>query len=267
MKNILLLVHHDDGQDARLQAALDVTRAVDGHLTCLDVFVPPAVSADFYGGGSAAALIENDLKLDGAKNRKVIEDQLAHEDVNWSWQETRGNIATEITRASELADLIVLNSHFDGFSSPDPRRIAADVTIKSGRPVLAVPGVATGLNAAGKALVAWDGSGPAANALKAALPLLQLAGDVTLFEVGEPDREYPATDAAIWLSRHEVHAKVLGKENDSFIAEAILERAHHSHAAYVVMGAFGHSRASELLFGGVTRSMLAQCDVPLFLAH
>src|SRR3989344_3652734 len=36
MKNILLLVHDDHGQEARLQAALDITRAVEGHLTCID---------------------------------------------------------------------------------------------------------------------------------------------------------------------------------------------------------------------------------------
>jgi hypothetical protein len=37
MRNILLLVHDDDGQQSRLHAALDLTRAVEGHLRCLDV--------------------------------------------------------------------------------------------------------------------------------------------------------------------------------------------------------------------------------------
>ena len=41
MKNILLLVHDDPGQEARVQAALDLTRALDGHLTCLDVAAMP----------------------------------------------------------------------------------------------------------------------------------------------------------------------------------------------------------------------------------
>ena len=39
MKNILLLVHDDHGQEARLQAALDITRAVEGHLTCVDAIL------------------------------------------------------------------------------------------------------------------------------------------------------------------------------------------------------------------------------------
>ena len=47
MKNVLLLIHDDAGQEARLQAALDVTRALEGHLTCLDVaIVPPVMGID-----------------------------------------------------------------------------------------------------------------------------------------------------------------------------------------------------------------------------
>jgi nucleotide-binding universal stress UspA family protein len=33
------------------------------------------------------------------------------------------------------------------------------------------------------------------------------------------------------------------------------------------MGGYGHSRFGELLFGGVTREMLAHCPVPMFIAH
>jgi nucleotide-binding universal stress UspA family protein len=36
---------------------------------------------------------------------------------------------------------------------------------------------------------------------------------------------------------------------------------------WMVMGAFGHSRLRELVFGGVTRTMLREVRVPLLLAH
>ena len=49
MKNILLLVHDDHGQEARLQAALDITRAVEGHLTCIDVTPYPLIAGDGFG--------------------------------------------------------------------------------------------------------------------------------------------------------------------------------------------------------------------------
>lgn len=36
MKSVLLFANDDPGLGARLQAALDVVRAFDGHLTCLN---------------------------------------------------------------------------------------------------------------------------------------------------------------------------------------------------------------------------------------
>ena len=48
MKTILLLVHDDAGQEARFQAALDVARAVGGHLMCIDVSIMPMFVGDFY---------------------------------------------------------------------------------------------------------------------------------------------------------------------------------------------------------------------------
>jgi hypothetical protein len=46
MKSIRLLVHDDEGQEARFQTALDLTRALAGHLTCIDVSM---VTADTIG--------------------------------------------------------------------------------------------------------------------------------------------------------------------------------------------------------------------------
>jgi nucleotide-binding universal stress UspA family protein len=34
-----------------------------------------------------------------------------------------------------------------------------------------------------------------------------------------------------------------------------------------VMGAFAHGEWREMMFGGVTRTMLAQADLPLFMRH
>ncbi|WP_233431920.1 universal stress protein [Sphingobium indicum] len=36
---------------------------------------------------------------------------------------------------------------------------------------------------------------------------------------------------------------------------------------WMAMGAFGHSRLREMIFGGVTRAMLREAHVPLLLAH
>ena len=47
----------------------------------------------------------------------------------------------------------------------------------------------------------------------------------------------------------------------------VLTQARESGASYIVMGAFGHSRAIEAIFGGVTAGMLAKSEIPVFLHH
>src|SRR6476619_3142179 len=98
MKNVLLLVHDDTGQEARLQAALDLTRALSGHLYCLDVAQVP-VLADGFGGASIAILMEDERERE-ASNRSKTEPRLAAEGVSWSWTEKTGFIPDCIIEAS-----------------------------------------------------------------------------------------------------------------------------------------------------------------------
>lgn len=83
MKNILLLVHHDAGQEARLQAALDITRAVDGHLACIDVTPYPVLAGNEVMGYSDTVVVYDERDSE-AKNKAAITDRLAREDVSWT---------------------------------------------------------------------------------------------------------------------------------------------------------------------------------------
>jgi uncharacterized protein YrzB (UPF0473 family) len=98
MKNILLLVHDDAGQEARFQAALDIARGLAGHLTCLDVVQMPVMAGDYDGMGSAMLLADEREREAG--NRTALEARLAKEDVTWDWVDAVGDIADCITRAS-----------------------------------------------------------------------------------------------------------------------------------------------------------------------
>lgn len=141
--------------------------------------------------------------------------------------------------------------------------------------------VATILNAgsSSKALtparvfVAWDTSLPAARAVHAALPLLKAAEEVTI-AVFDPvaskdqDGENPGSDVARWLSHHGCHVNLQqypsgGQE----IGECIHKRSAETGAHLVVMGAYGHSRMRQTVFGGTTRSVVDQTDFAVLLAH
>ena len=174
MKNVLMLAHDDSGQEARLQAAVALVKALDGHLTCLDVSEMPIAFVDaFSQAGLSAALV--DTRDREAANRIRIEKRLLQESISWDWLEAVGDLADRLKRTAGLADLVVLNRRL-GAGSPRMEHIAAEILLRAHRPVLAVPEELSHLTLAGaRAMIAWDGSDEVVQALSVSVPLLLLA--------------------------------------------------------------------------------------------
>jgi nucleotide-binding universal stress UspA family protein len=267
MKNILLLAHDDAGQEARLQAALDIARRFESHLSCLDVAIIPEVVGNFYGGLGKALLVE-DLTEQETANQRTLEARLALEQVPWSWQGGVGSLSRCLQDAAVFADLIVLNRDLDFLLMPDMGAAIGDSLARTRVPILAVPGDTAGFKIEGRAVIAWDGSPTAIAAVRAAVPLLRQSTEVVLYAVDDGSIELPSEEAATYLSRHGVHAIIrrdfaLGQPPSTMVLDEIARCG----ASYVVMGGYGHSRLIEGLLGGMTHRMLRESPVPIFLAH
>jgi len=266
MKNILLLVHDDEGQEARYQTALDLTRSLEGHLTCLDVTPYPMIAGDLYVGFGEAAILSDERESE-AKNKTALTARLAQEDVSWSWSDTTGDIASCILDAAILADLIVLNRALDEYPLPDMRTIASQILMHARTVVVAVPESLPRFNANGRALVAWDGQSSAAATMRACVPLLRMASEVHIFMMRDGAEKIEPTEAAEYLSRHGIHASVRIIDDGLHAADQLIaEECALWHADYVVMGAYSHGRLMEA-FGGVTKRMLTRSKLPLVLGH
>jgi nucleotide-binding universal stress UspA family protein len=264
MKNILLLVHDDHGQEARLQAALDITRAIEGHLTCIDVTPYPVLAGD--GFGFAETVVVLDERESEAKNKSVISDRLSREDVSWSWIDAMDEIANAVLDAADLADLIILSRALDGFPMPDMRDIASRIVTRASAPVLAVPETLERFELE-RALVAWDGRPSAAAALRAAVPLLVFAKEVEIFTAQGSDNHIVPEDAAAYLARHGIAANVRKTDIGKFHADFLIsDEATLFRADYIVMGAYGRGRLRET-FGGATKNLLSKSKFPLLMSH
>ncbi|BAV63238.1 universal stress protein [Sphingobium cloacae] len=264
MKNILFLAHDDEGQEARLQAALDLTRALDGHLSCIDVTMVPNFAGDYDGMGSAMLLAdERDRE---ASNKASLQARLASEDVAWSWGDATGFAAEAVLDAAALADLIVLNRKLDQIPHPDFAELASRVVMKARKPVVAMPDDVIGFKL-GRALIAWDGQASSAATMRACIPLLALAEEVQIFMARDGAEQTEPTEAAQYLSRHNIHASVHIVDDGLTPADHLIaDEAANWHADYVLMGAYGRGRLMET-FGGVTKRMLAHGKLPLILGH
>ena len=132
----------------------------------------------------------------------------------------------------------------------------------AGVPVLVLPPNYVG-DGGRTALVGWDGSREATRAVHAALPFLQEARTVALCAIGEPAGA-GLDDAALMLRRHGVQVepeRVAGSDSDA--GDILLARAVTHGADLLVMGAYGHTRLRELVFGGATRDVLRKAVLPV----
>jgi len=265
MKSVMVLIHEDAGQEARLQCALDVVRAVEGHLLCLDVLMTPIVTDGFgMGGGNGILLMEEREREDANVDR--LEPRLANEGVSYEWARVNGASDAAITDNARLIDLIVVGKQ--GFGEfAETGAVAARLAAQTSAPILLVPGEQKSLDIFGSVLVAWDGSAAADAAIRAAVPLLRLARDVRIVTIGEDDDRVDPNDVAVYLDRHGCTATTqrLPKQGDA--GAQLLDLFGASGADWAVMGCYGHSKLREQLFGGTTRTLLAKAGIPVLLSH
>ncbi len=270
MKSILLHAHNDDAFHDRLQVALDICRAFGGHLTCLHVTPYSAyIAFDPLGGMAAQSIIIEGLRASEDALRSRVEARLACEDVQWDWQSSEGPVASTIVAETSLSDLVILSQFCDADDGNDkPLPIVDEVAVYAACPVLIVPKGVGQLRMDGGAVVGWNASPEAANAVRAALPLLKNAASVYIVSVGEDGEAFPQTAASAYLSRHAIASDLHELAGSNRHAGQILhDFAVSQHASLLVTGAYGRSRLREMLLGGVTRNLLATSKIPLLVAH
>jgi nucleotide-binding universal stress UspA family protein len=152
---------------------------------------------------------------------------------------------------------------------PRPERVA----LAAGRPVLAIP-YAGRFEAVGRrVLIGWDASREATRAVADAMPLLAAAETVSVLSIDPREGPsahgpVPGADISPHLARHGVNATVERTVSAGVPAgDLLLSRAADLGADLLVVGAYGHSRARELLLGGVTRTLLQSMTLPVLMSH
>lgn len=259
MRSILCLADSGVTLDDRLETSLALARATGGHVSLRIASPLVQVTAwEPFGGAAISAAAIAEMREADEKLRGELEHRLAPQDVPFDIEVVDQGRIEAVAAASRFADVIVA-------SLDDP--VVEEVALGVRCPVLAVPRGKPLLAFDKPVLVAWDGGHEAATALRAALPLLALAAQVHILTVREKADDFPARDAACYLSRHGVHAQVHDEERKGSVTDAIENAAARLGAGLIVMGVFGHSRLRELLLGGVSRDLLDRSQVPLLLAH
>jgi nucleotide-binding universal stress UspA family protein len=262
-------------------AALAVARRFDGQVIGLFVHGSTADAVPIVGEGLSPEVVEQIVeaaKTDVDRRREVarrafdtacaeggvrIARQLRPaEHVVAVWHEVEGLAESVLPRNARLSDLVVMAR-----SEEEQARSATEATLLGcGRGVLIVPPEA--VVRVETVAVAWNQGLEAARAVAAGLPFLGEAKDVHVLVADDEDVFAASTELQDYLEAHGiVSQRRLVRRGDEATGVALLRAAGEAQADLLVMGAYGHSRLRELVFGGVTHHVLAEATLPVLLAH
>lgn len=282
---ILVPVSGAPSDGAALAAAMVAARPFAAHVQALFVPQDPRFALPYMGAPISPTVIESiqqaiDEVNEQAANRAkqmlaatakfegatLLDRPQRLDRVTCSFKEDMGFLALRTGRYARLSDLVVFASLGpDVFSEANEAFV--ETLIRTEKPVLVTPGVPESLTK--KISIAWDGSIPCAHALTAAVPLLRHARKVELLEI-EPVRGdgLPVSDAKEFLELHQVPTALrFVKREKHGTAEAIMHEAHAGGASLLVMGAYGHNRFAEAVWGGVTTEIKWHAQLPVLMAH
>ena len=213
--------------------------------------------------------IEREIKETERQFRAATQGRVAS--VEWRSIITFDPLADFIAQEARAADLVITGPDIGGKFFDSTRRVGiADLVMQAGRPVLIVPHNRQEINL-NHVVVGWKGTRESRRAIADALPLMKLAGKVTVLEIA-PEQDIPSAkerlaDVLNWLKRHDVLAKtevVAAQGEDSLrFADLVRER----QADLIVAGAYGHSRVREWALGGVTMDFLLNPDRCVLVSH
>jgi nucleotide-binding universal stress UspA family protein len=139
---------------------------------------------------------------------------------------------------------------------------------ESGRPVLIAP--PTSPHALGDhVLIAWNRSTEQARTTAFAMPLLRRAQRITILTV---EGSTVAGPSGVELARSlKMNGIVAGPitvaPGKASAGETILRKAEELGCDLIVKGAYTQSRLRQMIFGGATRHILANANLPVLMAH
>lgn len=184
------------------------------------------------------------------------------------WRSAPTSPLAYLAAQARAADIVVVGRHGPSDGDPGPMGVPAGALLMEvGRPVLIAPPGVESL-AAKRVVVAWKDTREARRAVHDALPFLTRADEVHVAVVGPGADDEGAEDVTAYLSGHGVTVTThLLHRPEIGAADEILGFARREDADLVVMGAYGHSRLREWVFGGATRDVLTTTPVCCLMSH
>lgn len=260
-----------------LDHAMSMAARHDAHIDVLCLGVDRSQAGYYYSGASAIVLQETIARAQ--EEAEAIETKatalLKNSSLRWGIESGVSQLADlgrHVAARARFSDLVILPQPYGKGRGSELEPTTESALFEARTPVIIAPASGDPVPNPGRIMVGWNESSEALGAVRAALPLLKGAEVVHVVVIDPPThgptRSDPGGLLSQYLSRHgvKVEIDVLSKTLPR-VSDVLLRHVRDMDADMVVMGAYGHSRFREAIFGGATRYMLEQATVPVFMAH
>jgi nucleotide-binding universal stress UspA family protein len=274
-KTILIPIEQHDLMNSTLETALLLARKFDSYIEGFSLHVEN--TAAFAMGDLGAVpmpALEREIEEYDKRSRSLFENFMQEHGVpcggptkglSSNWLE---NLHEGVGSHGRIFDVIVLGR--PGHDPKGSRMTTLEAGLfESGRPVLIAPPQPRpkmGTNV----LVAWNCSTEQARVTAFAMPLLKRASRVIVLTV-EGGAAVPGPTGeqlCRYLQLNGVPAKPLTVGlGGRLTGEAILAHANALGCDLLIKGAYTQSRLRQLIFGGTTRYILNNAELPVLMAH
>ena len=189
-----------------------------------------------------------------------------------AWDVGEGNAQELLSLAGRCHDLVVVEQSPAGLDGVG-KDLVEECAVACGTPTLIVPRSGTFETVGKRVVVAWNHSRQSAAALHAALPVIAGAEKTIVLVGTERDMlssvtRRPRHDVVDYLRSHVAEVEAVPFEaSDAEAGIKLLSAVRGARADMLVMGAYGRSSWREFLFGGATRYVISNMDVPVLMAH
>ena len=283
-----ILVPFDGSETAKPVIELGLTPGQNpsAHVVVLHVSPDPKDTIPLLGEGMSVTMVEDMIKIAekesgdrAAQGRRMFEDLVEKLSLgviekpeasgpSAAWIEETGRDEEITARHGRLADLIVVGRPTETSNVSTTLTLNAAL-FDTGRPVFVTP--PGGAPDFGKHVaISWNGSAQSARAVGSALPLIAAAKKVTVL-TADSDRTSAARapELASYLEWHGIKpdTRTFAVDGRQPVGTALLAECADAGADLLVMGAYTHSRMRQLILGGVTRRVLEEAQIPLYMAH
>ncbi|MCS3726429.1 universal stress protein [Bradyrhizobium betae] len=276
IKDVFLpLVGHPQGQAlAAIEKCVAAAADLGARITALaledDVFVRPRVvlPADRESAEARAPEVGDMQQLLNAFTQAA------------SRANTRAQTRSGKVPADQIASVLAEHARFSDLTlvpvKPHDSRtehIIETLLFESGRPLLLCPEqhVDALRSEFENVMIAWDHSARAARAVGDALPILQAAASVQVITVADDKTDEmvrSGTALVDHLREHGVHASFeTAKAGGSSIGKVLGSWAKSHAIDAIIMGAYHHSRLNEIVWGGVTKTVIGQPPCWVMISH